>query len=239
MECGNHDGWPHVYRHDVGAACQERRVLENLDVCQAARGPNLAYERVFRYLVPDAEGRLVLRFTGGFEPMQKTDDALVQAVEILPEARPAVRIDAGAEREFIDWNGFIWTADTYFDGGTVIQSSAPVSQASPTLYDQALYQTARSGKAFSYCVPAPPGLYVVHLKFAELWLKEAGQRPMCIEVNGRVVRDSWDPAKAVGQTGMAADIRVEDVTPDRDDKITVRISAAGTNDAILQGIEIE
>jgi hypothetical protein len=102
-----------------------------------------------------------------------------------------------------------------------------------------LYQTARSGRALVYSVPAPPGVYVVHLKFAELWLKETDQRPMNIEVNGRVVREHWDPAEAAGQTGMAADIRVEDVTPDKDNKITIRISAVGSNDAILQGIEIE
>ena len=80
---------------------------------------------------------------------------------------------------------------------------------------------------------------MVHLKFAELWLKEISQRPMRIEVNGRVVRDNWDPAQAAGQTGMAADIRTEDITPDKDNKITIRVSALGTNDAILQGIEIE
>jgi hypothetical protein len=38
---------------------------------------------------------------------------------------------------------------------------------------------------------------------------------------------------------MAADIRAEDITPDREGQITVRISAAGANDALLQGIEIE
>ena len=216
-----------------------RRVLENFDVCQAARGSNRAYERVFHNLVPGKEGKLVLRFTGGFEPMQRTDEALVQAIEVLPETRPTIRIDAGAEKEFIDWNSFIWSADTGFDGGTVLQSEAPVIQASPTLYDQALYQTARSGKTLNYSVPLPPGLYAVHLKFAELWLKENGQRPMRIEVNGRVVRDNWDPAAAAGQTGMAADIRVEDIAPDKQNRVTVCVRAAGVNDAILQGIEIE
>ena len=216
-----------------------RRVLENFDICQAARGPNLAYERVFHNLVPGEDGTLLLRFTGGFEPMQATDQALVQAIEILPEARPVLRIDAGADKDFVDWNSFLWTADAQFEGGTVVQSEAPVSQASPTLYDQALYQTARSGKEFSYSLSLPPGLYTVHLKFAELWLKDVGQRPMRIEINGRVARDGWDPATAAGQTGMAADMRVEDVTPDARNRITISILATGTNDAILQGIEIE
>ena len=216
-----------------------RRVLENFDVCQAAHSANRAFERVFHNLVPNREGNIVLRFTGGFEPMQKTDEALVNAIEVLPATRPTIRIDAGAEREFIDWNSYVWSSDACFEGGAAIQSDLPVSQASPTLYDQALYQTARSGKAFSYSVPMPPGLYTVHLKFAELWLKESGQRPMRIEVNGRVVRDNWDPAAAAGQSGMAADFRVEDIAPGKDSRITIRVSAVGINDAVLQGIEIE
>ncbi len=216
-----------------------RRVLDNFDICQAARGPNRAQERVFHHLVPNEAGNLVLRFTGGFEPMQKTDEALVNALELLPEIRPTVRIDAGSEKEFIDWNSFVWTADVDFDGGTALQSEAPVAQASPTLYDQALYQTARSGRDFTYSVSVPPGLYTVHLKFAELWLNGIGQRPMRVEVYGRTVRDHWDPATAAGQTGMAADIRVEDISPDRNNQIVIGVHGLGPNDAILQGIEIE
>ena len=121
----------------------------------------------------------------------------------------------------------------------MLQSEAPVSQASPTLYDQALYQTARSGKTVAYSVAVSPGLYTVHLKFAELWLKEAGQRPMRVLVNGRVVRDAWDPAAAAGQTGMAADIRVEDIAPDSNGRIVISVHSLGLNDAMLQGIEIE
>ena len=227
------------FERPLNLSINGRRVLNNLDVCQAVRGPNRAYDRVFHHLVPNEAGNLVFRFTGGFEPMQKTDEALVKAIEVLPETRPTVRIDAGAEKDFIDWNSFVWTADTAFDGGSALQSEIPVSQASPTLYDQPLYQTARSGKAFSYSFSLPPGLYTVHLKFAELWLKESGQRPMRIEVNGAAVRENWDPATAAGQTGMAADIRAEDIAPDNQNKITVRVIALGANDAVLQGIEIE
>jgi len=53
------------------------------------------------------------------------------------------------------------------------------------------------------------------------------------------VRETWDPAQAAGELGMAADFRVEDVAPDKDGNIRIVISAAGENDAILQGIEIE
>ena len=85
----------------------------------------------------------------------------------------------------------------------------------------------------------PPGFYTVHLKFAELWLAKKGQRPMDIEVNGRVIRKSWDPATTAGRTQMAVDIRVDDIVPNKDGHIVIRISAAGANDAILQGIEVE
>ncbi len=42
-----------------------------------------------------------------------------------------------------------------------------------------------------------------------------------------------------GELAMAADVRVEDVTPDKDGKIRIAISAAGAVDAMVQGIAIE
>ncbi|MBN1347121.1 MAG: hypothetical protein JXQ73_30800 [Phycisphaerae bacterium] len=216
-----------------------RRVLTNFDICHAARGSRRAYEKVFHYLVPDAEGRLVLRFTSGWDPAKVSEDPLVQAIEVLPEHRSLIRVNAGADAPFVDWNSLVWAADMGFDGGTTIRSDSAVAQASPTLYDQAIYQTARAGKAIRYQFAVRPGLYTVHLKFAELWVKEQGGRPMDIEVNGRRVWKSWDPASAAGRLGMAADIRVEDIAPDKDGMIKLRLTAVGENGAILQGIEIE
>lgn len=216
-----------------------RCVLENFDICQAAHGPNRAYERFFHNIVADANGQIKLRLTGGVDPLQETDEARLSAIEIVPESRPTIQIDAGAPERFVDWNGFAWTADADFDGGSLLASQSAVQHASPTLYDQALYQTARSGNAFQYVIPAPPGLYTVHLKFAELWLTQPGQRPMQVAINGRVVRDNWDPASAAGQVGMAADFRVEGIAPDAHGNIRIAVRATGANDAILQGIEIE
>jgi hypothetical protein len=214
-------------------------VLTDFDICHAALGPRRAYEKVFRYLTPDADGRLVLHFTSGRGPIKTSDEAVVQAIEVLPEDKSVIRINCGSDSPFVDWNGFVWGPDAHYDGGRTIRSDAPVTQASPTLHDQELYRTARTGRAFSYAFPVKSGLYTVHLKFAELWLKEPGQRPMDIEINGRRVWTSWGPATAAGRLGMAADIRVEDITPDKDGTIKLRITAVGPNDAILQGIEIE
>ncbi|MCL5099424.1 MAG: malectin, partial [Candidatus Omnitrophica bacterium] len=231
--------YDYFFQRPFDLSINGRSVLRNFDICQAARGPRRAYDRVFRYLVPDASGQLVLTFTGGWEPEQESKEALVQAIEVLPEEKSVIRIDAGSDRDFVDWNGYVWHADKQFEGGKTVSSEGAVEQASPTLYDQRLYQTARSGKSFHYSFNVSPGLYAVHLKFAELWLKEPGLRPMNIEINHRLVRQSWDPGQASDKLGRAADIRAEDVTPDKDGKISIQINAAGANDAILQGIEIE
>lgn len=215
------------------------KVLDNFDVCHAAKGPMRACERVFKNLAPDHEGKLVLRFTGGFDPLQRTDQALIHAIEVLPALHPTLRIDTGSTEPFIDWHGQVWAADTSFDGGEAIRTDKTATQSSPTLYDQALYQTARSGRTLSYAIPLPPGVYTAHLKFAELWQTETGQRPMNIEINGQRVRENWDPTTAAGQTGMAIDQRIEDVVPDSNGKISILLQGTGTNDAILQGIEIE
>lgn len=212
--------------------------IRDMDVCHDARGPQKTHEKVLRLLVPDGDGKLVVRFTAGFSPMRKSEMAMVQAIEVLPETKRTVRVDCGSKNDFVDWNSSVWNADGPREGAC-IESKKAVLHASPTLYDQGLYQTAFAGKDIQYSLAVPPGLYAVHLKFAELWLGEAGKRPMNIEINGRRVRRSWDPATAAGQCGMAADVRIEDIAPNAAGQIVIRASAAGPNEAILQGIEIE
>ncbi len=228
-----------MFERPMNVDINGQQALTDFDIVQTAKVPRRALERAFHNVVPNADGNIVLHFTAGTTPRGTADDAMVQAIEILPEQKPAIRINAGADAEFVDWNGCLWTADAHFSGGTVLQSAAPVIQASPTLYDQELYRTARSGRAFRYTFAVPPGLYTVHLKSAELWLTKPGERPMDIEINGRLIEKSWDPATAAGSTGMAADVRVENITPDKDGHITIGVRAAGAHDAVLQAIEIE
>ena len=70
---------------------------------------------------------------------------------------------------------------------------------------------------------------MVHLKFAELWLGQPGQRPMDIEINGRIIWKRWDPAAAANRIGRAAEIRAEDVTPDRDGKVAQAVMLDGVS----------
>lgn len=230
---------PWMFERPCNVDINGQNVLTDFDIVQSAKAPKRALERAFHNVVPNADGNIVIHFTAGTNPQGTPEDAMVQAIEVLPEQKPAIRIDVGCDNEFVDWNSCVWSADTQFSGGTAINSALPVAHASPTLYDQELYRTARSARAFSYTLAVPPGLYTVHLKFAELWLPRPGERPMDITVNGQPVRKSWDPATAAGSVGMAADIRVDNVTPGKDGHIVIGLDATGANDAILQAIEIE
>ena len=164
---------------------------------------------------PGCRGRLVLRFTTGWDPLKTCGDAIVQAIEVLPEQKSMVRIDAGAARPWIDWNGFPWSADGASREGGRWNRPSPWPRPLPRSTTSSSTARPEPAKDCQYKVPATPGLYTVHLKFAELWLKETAKRPMNIEVNGRPVWEQWDPAAAAGQPNMAADLRVEDIAPDR------------------------
>jgi len=62
---------------------------------------------------------------------------------------------------------------------------------------------------------------------------------MNIEINSQLMWESWDPVIAAGLIGMVADIRAENITPDRNRHIIIKISATGANEAIFQVLEIE
>ncbi|MDD4891227.1 MAG: malectin domain-containing carbohydrate-binding protein, partial [Phycisphaerae bacterium] len=227
------------------------RVLNDFDSAHAARGFRTGVDKAFHYIVPDADGNITIRFLGATRHDGRTAEAAVQAIELLPEFRSCVRVNVGSKQAFIDWNSFVWSADPHGldgrsprrsglgrSGGRVLRSTRPVRQATPTLYDQPLYQTAVAGRRILYRIPVQPGLYSVHLKFAELWLPETEHRPMRVEINGATVLHGFDPA-APGQCGMSADRRFEQITPDARGYITISVMAEGKHDAILQGIEID
>jgi hypothetical protein len=227
------------YERPMEISVNGQRVLENFDVCHAARGVGNSCDKSFYNIVPDASDCINLRFKGASSPVTEACKALVRAIEVLPELRSAVRINCGAESPFVDWNTDEWLADIHGEGGEALSAEADVKLATPTIWDQGLYRTARAGREISYNVSLPDGLYTLQLKFAELWLAKPGARPMDISVNGRLVRRGWDPAEAAGELAMATGIRIAEVTPGKDGCIRIGIVAAGENDAIIQAIEIQ
>lgn len=216
-----------------------RRVLRDFDVLQAAQGADRAWDEVFRYQVPDADGRIVVELIGSSHPLSTTTEAFLSAIEVLPESGAQRRITCGTDRDWIDWSGQIWTADGRTKGDEVLHATRSVEQANPTLLDQGLYQTARVGQDFTYRLPLPPGLYSVHLLMAELWQEQPGRRPMDIWINGQALATGWDPATQAGAVARAADLRLDQVAPAADGCITVRCRACGACPAILQAIAID
>ena len=96
-----------MFERPFNLAINRRDALTDFDIVQAAKGPRRAVERSFRNVVPDADGNIVLRFTAGWNPRRPPDNAMVQAIEVLPEQKPAIRIHAGSEAEFVDWNSCV------------------------------------------------------------------------------------------------------------------------------------
>jgi hypothetical protein len=165
-------------------------------------------------------------------------EAIIQAIEIASERREKVRINCGADEPFVDWAGFVWEADRFFKGGALLKGEGDISQATPTLYDKGLYLTSRSGRHIEYRIPVIPGIYCVHLKFAELWNVDKGARAVDISLNDRLVKKSWDASSAAERLRMAIDLRFEGISP-VEGRIKINIDSNGDNPAVIQAIELE
>lgn len=239
-----------------------KKELVNFDVNQAARGKDKPFDRLVRYVVPNAEGKIVLNFSGGWEPSMLSDEAIISAIEVTPETKnDIIRVNAGSNKDFVDWNGNIWLGDSAFvSGGSAVSGRGnlnriptvyntdycavqtrefEISQASPTLFDQEIYRTARSGNMFTYTFTVPDRLYSIQLKFAELWSDKLGERPMDIYINNKLIWKDYDPATRAMKINKAADMRVDDIIPDKNNQIVIKVVAKSANAAILQGIQID
>ena len=203
-----------------------------LDVAQSARGVKRAFEKVYHYVIPDDMGEINISLKS------KKGGAMLSGIEIMMENDDVYHINCGGE-DFVDWAGYLWHKDRFFEGGEAV-TDAPVelNQASPTLYDKALYFTGRSGNDFSYNIPLRDGIYSVQLKFAELRLTSPVKRPIDIYINGIKMRENYDTAYSAEIAPMSADIRFDDVST-QNGKIVIRIKSRSDKPAILRAIEVD
>jgi hypothetical protein len=118
----------------------------------------------------------------------------------------------------------------------VIQLSA--SNAAPA----AVYQSERYGQDFAYSFPVPKdGRYQVRLHFAEVFDDGAGRRLQDIAINGRKVLSNFDIFAAAGGMNKAVVKEFDDIAPDGDGNIVIRVSSPETSpdrNAKISGIEI-
>lgn len=161
----------------------------------------------------------------------------VAEAPIGPPAGDEIRILAGSPRSQVDHAGKLWQADSFFEGGTEVRSA--VASVART-QDAAFYRTSRQGQ-FRYRIPLKPGIYELHLYFAEttygLEGGGEGHRIFAVRANGKVLLDRFDLVSDAGASRIADEKVFLDVAPAADGRLTLEF-VAEAGQAILSGIEI-
>src|SRR5271170_1801138 len=152
--------------------------------------------------------------------------------EFVPDFyNQGVRILCGANEDYIDGAGFKWRSDRYFKEGVAF--TRPVSAISRSM-DPALYSHGRHG-IFRYDVPVPPGVYELHLLFAETQPGvQDGMREVSYTI-GAGQTDTVDVASDAGGANTATMRVYTDVRPGRDGKIHLSF---WSTDGFLNALEI-
>ena len=151
-----------------------------------------------------------------------------------------VRILAGATRKYVDHAGKLWNPDAYFSGGNAVPSS--IAHIWRT-QDPIIYRNSREGN-FTYDIPLKPGIYELHLHFAENFFGPEGpagggegSRMITVQANGELLLNNFDVLADAGG-GRTADVKVfTNVVPASDGKLHLAFSSTGGG-AMLSAIEI-
>lgn len=159
----------------------------------------------------------------------------------LASGEEGVRISVGSlEPKYVDSSGHVWAGDRFFTGGNaLIRKDQRVSRT----LDPALYQKARLGD-FRYDIPLAPGVYELHLHFAEVLYNETpdssglGWRKFHVFLNGRWLLRDFDISVDAPGVNTADERVFKDVSPDQDGYLHLRFASLTSNRALLSGIEI-
>jgi hypothetical protein len=151
-----------------------------------------------------------------------------------------IRILAGSIRSYVDRSGKLWNPDQGFTGGAAVHTSV---QHIWRTQDASIYRNSRQGD-FRYDLPLKPGLYELHLHFAETFYgpEDAGgggegSRIMSITANDKPLLSNFDVIGDAGG-GRTADVKIfTDVAPSPDGLLHLNISSI-TGRGMLSAIEI-
>ena len=123
-----------------------------------------------------------------------------------------IRIAAGDRTApYTDSAGRTWLADRYFTGGLAFhRPNVPILRTR----DPELFQNGREGQ-FVYAVPLRPGIYELHLYFAETAVASDTLRSVTLAINGEPAT-SVDVASDAGGTNTATMKVFEDISPAQD-----------------------
>jgi hypothetical protein len=151
-----------------------------------------------------------------------------------------IRILAGCNRSYVDRSGKLWGPDQYFTGGTVVHSAI---QHVWRTQDSTIYRNSRQGD-FRYDIPLKPGIYELHMHFAETFYGPEdvggggeGSRILTVSANSNILLTRFDVLADAGG-GRTADVKVfTDVAPERDGFLHLSFMSVNGR-AMISAIEV-
>lgn len=145
---------------------------------------------------------------------------------------PAIRILAGDRTgEYVDKAGRVWLPDRFFHGGTTFhRGPIPIRRTQ----DPEIYQTGREGN-FTYDIPLSPGVYELHLYFAETGRVGEALRGINLAINGTPL-STLDVASDAGEINTATMKIYKDISPAKDGFLHVIFQSS--DPSFLNALEI-
>lgn len=153
-----------------------------------------------------------------------------------------IRILAGAmQGAFTDQLGRVWEPDRFFTGGWVASSPNHVVDGTR---DSIMYQNFREGD-FQYDIPLKPGVYELHLHFAETVYGDRNpggggetSRLFQVTANDQRLLDYFDVISDAHGASTADERVFKDISPAADGKLHLTFTHR-VRDAFVNAIEVE
>jgi hypothetical protein len=157
---------------------------------------------------------------------------ITQAQAAAPiKVSPVVRAMVGDNRKpYTDLSGFVWDTDRFCSGGDSFSVAQPLIQGTN---DTQLFQGGRHG-VFHCSFPVTPGVYEVHLLFAETTGLQENARTVGFSLNGGRT-NTLDVVDDAGGDNAATTKVFTDVEPTSDGSIHLDFTAP---DSFLNAVEI-
>src|ERR1035438_8050170 len=166
----------------------------------------------------------------------------------LPKAASAgaeseeIRIRSGSSApRYVDRTGNIWSSDRFFRGGSVFATPGHVISGTP---DPELFRSRREGD-FGYDIPLKPGVYELHLYFAETLFGDTNtagggesSRVFRVLINDQPALLVFDVASDAGGSNTADEKVFKDISPAKDGMLHLHFAALFKETPFLNAIEI-
>jgi hypothetical protein len=143
-----------------------------------------------------------------------------------------IRIRAGDSKvNYVDKAGRTWLADRYFTGGTTFRRN---SMEILRTQDPEIFQRGREGQ-FVYEIPLDPGIYELHLYFAETGVESEALRSVSLAINGLPV-STLDVASDAEGVNTATVKIFKDISPAKDGLL--HLTFQGSGPGFVNAIEV-